>query len=92
MFVNVTTLAVTCTCEVIVLTSSCWVFRDPRGSMWELTNLLSPSPSGLPARFGPSPKTVLLFTGDLSLLRAPQVREQRILFLSKTFVECLCAC
>lgn len=43
------------------------------GSMWEPTSHSSQSLSGLPARFGPSPETVLPSTGVLSPHRAQQV-------------------
>lgn len=58
---------------MIVRTLYYWSLRDPRGFTWEPTSLSSPSPSELPARFGPSPGMVLPFTGDLSLHRAQQV-------------------
>lgn len=48
-------------------------FRVLPGSTWGQTNHSSQSLWGLPARFGPSPETVLPFTGVLSPHRAQQV-------------------
>lgn len=51
-----------------------WVcLRVLPGSMWEPISLSSRSPSGLPARFGPSPEMVLPFTEVLSAHRTQQV-------------------